>query len=143
MAGTHAAKVNKEKYGKFPKDFDKVRARVYRSFSKPLAMNLQGGKKLCFDKSDNIAGAKRIKLNKKPNTTSTETSRVVLHDRQAGVPNVGTQLPEFGTPPFLPDICQVLKIAWATVLGKAPTLVARRVHGDVVHLCPIQSRILF
>ena len=98
MTGTHAAKVNEEKYGNFLKQLNEVDAYVYKSLSNPFAMGLQGGKKLYFAKNVNIYGTKCIKLNEKPNTTSTETSMlVVFNDKQAGIPNVGNQLHKFGT----------------------------------------------
>ena len=97
VTGTHTDKVDKEQYGKSLKDLDKVEAHVYKSLSKLTAIYLQSGKKLRFAKNINVAGTKCIKLNEKPNTTSTETLMVVFHDSQAGVPNIGTQLPEFAT----------------------------------------------
>ena len=42
VAGTHAAKVKKEEYEKFLKELDEVYVHVYKSWSNPLAMGLQG-----------------------------------------------------------------------------------------------------
>ena len=97
VVGTHATRVKEEQYGKFLKDLNEVEARVFKSLSKSPAMDLQGGKKICFAENVNVGGAKRIRLNEKPNTTSTDTSMALFNNRQAGVPNGGTQLPEFGT----------------------------------------------
>ena len=88
-------------------------------------MGLQGGKKLRFAKNINIDGMKRIKLNDKPNTTSTKTSVVVFNDKYAGIHNIGNKLPDFVTAISNGDSPSV-EIARATVLEKPRTLGTRR-----------------
>ena len=131
VAGTHPTKVNEEQYGKFPKQLDEVDAHVYRSFSNPLVMGLQGGKKLRLAKNVNIDDTKGIKLNQKPNTTSTETPMVVSNGKQDGIPIMLETRCLSSDQLFLSEICQVLKITQATVWGKAWTLCARREYMEM------------
>ena len=45
VAGTHAARVNENEFGKFLKDLDEVEARVYKILSKPPTIEMQGKRK--------------------------------------------------------------------------------------------------